>query len=488
MLRLLATALLCLSQSVVRGDTDRLDQLEERVRRLELHIERQQELIDVPNAAPSPGITRKKTVCIAVPCVPRHLPSLRLVLHDIRNQSLLPNEVVVSLSQSSEEDGRALEQELRREFFDGDVKGNGQQHWPRLRIVASAEARSHSENNNRAASFCESDIVSWFDADDRMHPRRTEMVELAFRRLRVRVVLHGLYTEAPLSEGRLPYFDAQSWDRTTARSESSSSSSVLPPVLKPRPLADHRSSETGTLGGRGDESDEQEKDKKKKDDEEEEQQEAGGAPISVALGQELYDLYAAKQGSFGSYHTPPAIAPGSVCHGHVSVDRALVLGAWGLRWKDVPTGGQAFGEDVRFVGGALARAGRRDDAAAVLAANLTLYQPSWGASKRCVVGPRVLFDCRVTASSSGGAGSVESPSVQQVEFSSYDTVLNCPPGTQPGYYVDESDWSKGVQCLRPDEREEKAPGLRYLDDFVAFETDMPQWQAKMYADHGFESK
>ena len=486
MLRL-ATAWLCLSQSVVRGDTHRLDQLEERVRRLELLIERQQKLIDAPNAAPSETnrcITRKKSVCIAVPCVPRHLPSLRLVLHDIRNQSLLPNEVVVSLSQSSEEDGRALEQELKREFFDGDVKGNGQQHWPRLRIVASAEARSHSENNNRAASFCESDIVSWFDADDRMHPRRTEMVELAFRRLGSAAVLHGHYTEVPLSEDRLPYFDAQSWDRTAAWSESSSSSSMLPPVLKPRPLADHRRSETSTLAWRSDENDEEEegeeKDKNKKDEEEQE----GAAPISVALGQELYDLYEAKRGSFGSYYTPPVLAPGSVQHGHVSVDRALVLGAWGLRWKDVPTGGQAFGEDVRFVGGVLARAGRRDDAAAVLAANLTLYQPSWGASKRCIVGPRILFDCRVTAR---GAGS-DSSTMQQVEFSSYDAVLNCPTGTQPGYYVDESDWSKGVQCLRPDEREEKAPGLRYLDDFVAFETDTPQWQAKMYADHGFENK
>jgi hypothetical protein len=39
--------------------------------------------------------------------------------------------------------------------------------------LATPATGSHAENNNRAAAACTGDIVSWFDADDRMHPRRT---------------------------------------------------------------------------------------------------------------------------------------------------------------------------------------------------------------------------------------------------------------------------------------------------------------------------
>ena len=40
------------------------------------------------------------SVCVAVPCIPRHLSSLRDVLLDIRLQTVLPQEVVVSLSET----------------------------------------------------------------------------------------------------------------------------------------------------------------------------------------------------------------------------------------------------------------------------------------------------------------------------------------------------------------------------------------------------
>jgi hypothetical protein len=40
------------------------------------------------------------SVCVAIPCVPRHLGNLRNVLLDIRLQTVLPLEVVVSLSEA----------------------------------------------------------------------------------------------------------------------------------------------------------------------------------------------------------------------------------------------------------------------------------------------------------------------------------------------------------------------------------------------------
>ena len=42
----------------------------------------------------------RMSVCVAIPCVPRHLGNLRNVLLDIRLQTVLPLEVVVSLSEA----------------------------------------------------------------------------------------------------------------------------------------------------------------------------------------------------------------------------------------------------------------------------------------------------------------------------------------------------------------------------------------------------
>ena len=111
----------------------------------------------------------------------------------------------------------------------------------------------------------------------------------------------------------------------------------------------------------------------------------------MALGAELYDVYAGAAGGFESYQPPQEVGQGAAQHGHVSVDRRRVLEEYGLRWEDVPTGGQHFGEDIRFVKAVIRCGGRRNDSVAVVAANLTLYQPSWAAEKRCVVGQRILY-------------------------------------------------------------------------------------------------
>jgi len=167
---------------------------------------------------------------------------------------------------------------------------------------------------------------------------------------------------------------------------------------------------------------------------------------------------------------------------------------------------------IRFVKSVLKALGRSNTTAALLSAKLTLYQPSWASNKRCVLGPHILFDCKVTfglinnfnLSSSIvayfvagkrslwiGADSVSYilsfPSLMrflrsswtiyapiysfllltcvsphkwflvflvrrkvitghdgepEVDYSSYDTVLACPKGTQPGLYIDEDAFHK----------------------------------------------
>ena len=99
------------------------------------------------------------------------------------------------------------------------------------------------------------------------------------------------------------------------------------------------------------------------------------------LGKELYDRYVQSAGGLESYFQPDDLR---AQHGHVSVRRsAVLLPPLSKQWIDVPTGGQKFGEDIRFVKSVISSLGRADSTLVLVGANLTLYQPSWGASKRC---------------------------------------------------------------------------------------------------------
>lgn len=141
--------------------------------------------------------------------------------------------------------------------------------------------------------------------------------------------------------------------------------------------------------------------------------------MPVVFGEELFDIMAASQGGFDSCNTPLTsnYPEGAAQHGHVSVDRRKVLvppastssstfsptstalgahsasgggssvgasgggggrrsgrtnggegsggGGLGLEWVDVPTGGQKFGEDIRFVKSILSSLGRHNSTMAV---------------------------------------------------------------------------------------------------------------------------
>ena len=120
--------------------------------------------------------------------------------------------------------------------------------------------------------------------------------------------------------------------------------------------------------------------------------------------------------------------------GHVSVCRARILssaesGGLGLEWRDLKHGTLAVAEDVRFIKEVrgwmrklgkwqlqrsscftlvqvFAGLGRANTTAALVGARLSLYQPSWAASKRCVAGPYILFDCHVTWTTAGDGNRV----------------------------------------------------------------------------------
>ena len=113
---------------------------------------------------------------VAVPCYIGHIDRLLVLLDSIDKQTRLPDKVVVSCSSTV-----AMPATPTYKF--------------ELEIVCDPTRKNTAQNRNIAAQrLSDSDIISFFDADDVMHPQRIEFVEQAFL-AGACVVLHNYETE-----------------------------------------------------------------------------------------------------------------------------------------------------------------------------------------------------------------------------------------------------------------------------------------------------
>jgi len=114
------------------------------------------------------------TIGVAIPCYKGHIEVLRYLLDSIEAQTRKPDKVVVSCSSSEVSD-------IPSSYF--------QYSFP-LSIFTCSEKKNVSQNRNFATSKLETDIVSFIDADDIMHPQRLEVVEQCFLQYNVQILLH----------------------------------------------------------------------------------------------------------------------------------------------------------------------------------------------------------------------------------------------------------------------------------------------------------
>jgi glycosyltransferase involved in cell wall biosynthesis len=99
---------------------------------------------------------------IAIPCYKYHIPALKLCLDSIEAQTRKPDEVVVGCSSVEAEDIPVYSYSFP------------------LRILTRPGRHNAAENRNYAVSALTTDIVSFFDADDVMHPQRIEAIQTSF--------------------------------------------------------------------------------------------------------------------------------------------------------------------------------------------------------------------------------------------------------------------------------------------------------------------
>ncbi len=123
-------------------------------------------------------IKKSLTVSVIIPCSYKHAKHLDELLHRLEQQSVLPNEVIISLSEYNKVEPILIENIKRGP-------------WAFPCILLTAEAVQYAgENRNIGCAHASSDILILQDADDIPHPQRIEVIKYFFENYHVNHLMH----------------------------------------------------------------------------------------------------------------------------------------------------------------------------------------------------------------------------------------------------------------------------------------------------------
>lgn len=118
-----------------------------------------------------------KSIGVAIPCYEGHIKLLKILLDSINIQTIMPNIVVVSCSSTKEL--------ILNKTYNFNLK-----------IVTTEHLKNAAENRNIACKYINTDIITFCDADDIMHPQRTEIILNIFNNNNIDILYHnGIYRE-----------------------------------------------------------------------------------------------------------------------------------------------------------------------------------------------------------------------------------------------------------------------------------------------------
>lgn len=133
---------------------------------------------------------RNFTTSIIIPCHPLHIDFLEPLLKRYSEQTVLPDEILVSISEKERADPEK-------------IKKIEKTPWPfRLKILLSSERLFPGANRNRACSIASKDLVICQDVDDTPHPKRIEVIKEVFSKYKIIHLIHR-YNGKKFSENSL---------------------------------------------------------------------------------------------------------------------------------------------------------------------------------------------------------------------------------------------------------------------------------------------
>jgi glycosyltransferase involved in cell wall biosynthesis len=127
-------------------------------------------------------------ISVVIPCIPKHLKHLDELIISICEQSILPHEVIISLSDYNNDDSKQLEEHYCNAF-------------PKLmiKIVNKVEPAYAGENRNRGCASCTTKYVTFMDADDIMSSHKLETLVDLFNEHDMDAIIHT-YGDHPTNE------------------------------------------------------------------------------------------------------------------------------------------------------------------------------------------------------------------------------------------------------------------------------------------------
>ena len=112
---------------------------------------------------------------VAIPCYKGHIANIKGLLDSIALQTRLPDDVFISCSSSVPSDFPYVSADYSFPF----------------RVLTHDIRQNVAQNRNIAGAHLDTDIITFFDADDQMHPQRLEIIEDCFTKHDSMIVLHN---------------------------------------------------------------------------------------------------------------------------------------------------------------------------------------------------------------------------------------------------------------------------------------------------------
>jgi glycosyltransferase involved in cell wall biosynthesis len=136
------------------------------------------------------------TVSVVIPCERSHIQFLPELLNALKNQSVIPTEVVISISSTNSQD----------DFLICQI---AQDKYPFIfKLLSTSKRQFAGENRNIAISHSKGDIIICQDADDLPHRQRVEIIRNLFQETRFDYLLHLHF----LAKSEITYEDYQKYN------------------------------------------------------------------------------------------------------------------------------------------------------------------------------------------------------------------------------------------------------------------------------------
>ena len=128
-------------------------------------------------------------ISVVVPCYYLHIPYLNVTFQDICAQTILPKEVILSISQINEETKEKIYDQFINLFKSVGVV---------FQIIYTIEEQYAGINRNIGAKAASCEYIIFIDADDSIHPQKIEITKYFLEKYQPDIMLHSFVLRQPL--------------------------------------------------------------------------------------------------------------------------------------------------------------------------------------------------------------------------------------------------------------------------------------------------